>query len=314
MSEEIIFLLENIMASSLLISVVICTRNRGNLIVPTIETILGNIYTNFELLVIDQSTDCITENAVKRFASDKRLRYMRTDTEGTGVSRYLGLLEAKGNYVLYTDDDCTVSEDWIGTITNIFENNPKTAVVFSSVAPGEFDVKAGMIPNHVYKKDRTIDSLQKYYKSIGMGASMAVRRDAMLAIGGFDQKLGPGSIFRSGEDHDIAVRALLNGWHVRETAKTTVIHLGFRTYDQFRELTERDWFSLGAIYAKTLKSKHFSVLAILLYNLIVRNFLVPLTMIFKAQKPNGFRRGLALSQGFFAGLKVPVDTKNVLYK
>ena len=295
-------------------SIVICTRNRGKLITATIETVLANKFSDFELLVIDQSTDQITEEAVNQFSADTRLRYIHTDTQGTGISRYMGLVEAKGKYVLYTDDDCTVSPDWIEVITNIFENHPKTAVIYSNVAAGEYDQQLGVIPNHIYKKDHTIDSLAKYYKGIGMGAGMSVRREPILAIGGFDQKLGPGSKFRSGEDHDVAVRALLNGWHVQETTQTTVIHLGFRTYDQFRDLTDRDWFSLGAIYAKTFKSKHFSVMAIVFYNLIVRNFLVPMSMIFKLQKPNGFRRTIALSQGFMAGLKVPVDNQYILYK
>lgn len=295
-------------------SVVICTRNRGELIVDTLETVLANPYPNFELLVIDQSTDEVTKNAVKHFSSDDRLRYIYTDTQGTGVSRYLGLVEATGEYVLYTDDDCTVPPDWVDVITKIFENSPKTAVIFSNVIPGQHDAERGVIPNHIYDQEQTITSLVKYYKSIGMGAGMSVRRDAILAIGGFDQQLGPGSIFRSGEDYDIAVRALIKGWYVHETNQTTIIHDGFRTFDQFRELTERDWFSLGAIYAKTFKSKQMSVLALVFYNLFIRNLWKPFSMLFKLQKPQGFRRATALSQGFAAGLKVPVDDQKILYK
>ena len=192
-------------------SVVICTRNRGELITDTIKTVLANTNPKFELLVIDQSTNSVTENAVKRYCADKRLRYIHTETRGTGISRHIGLVEAKGEYVLYTDDDCTVSIDWVEVITNIFEDNPKTAVIFSNVAPAKYDPDIGVIPNHIYKEDRTIDSLVKYYSGIGMGTGMAVRRKAVLAIGGFDRKLGPGSIFRSGEDHDIAIRTLIKG-------------------------------------------------------------------------------------------------------
>ena len=94
----------------------------------------------------------------------------------------------------------------------------------------------------------------------------------------------------------------------------TVIHSGFRTYDEFRELTDRDWFSLGAIYTKTFKSKQYSVLVLVMYNLFVRSFLVPLSMVFKLQKPSGFRRAIALCQGFLAGLKVPIDNNYILYK
>ncbi|MBE2220131.1 MAG: glycosyltransferase family 2 protein [Anaerolineae bacterium] len=295
-------------------SVVICTRNRGKSIVDAVETVLANKFLSFELLVIDQSTDRETENAITRYKADPRFRYIFTNTKGTGISRCLGLVEANGQYILYTDDDCTVPQDWIEKITNIFEANAKTGIVFSNVIPGEHDSEKGVIPNHSYEEDRTINSLLKYYKSIGMGAGMSVRRDFALAIGGFDQKLGPGSTFSSGEDHDMALRALLKGWNVHETNQTSVIHYGFRTYDQFRDLTVRDWVSMGAIYAKAFKSRQFSVLPIFLYNLLLRNFLKPLMMVLMFRKPQGFRRNIAFIQGFFAGLKVPVDSNQILYR
>ena len=47
---------------------------------------------------------------------------------------------------------------------------------------------------------------------------MILRRDVVLSLGGFDEAIGPGARFPSGDDWDIAHRVLLNGWHVYETA------------------------------------------------------------------------------------------------
>jgi len=295
-------------------SVVICTRNRGGLVVEAVESVLANTYSSFELLLLDQSTNLETEEAAALYGLDTRFRYLHSDTVGTGVSRHLGLLEARGKYVLYTDDDCTVERNWVETIVRIFEESEETAVIFSSVTPAEYDTQFGVIPSYEYDEERTISSLPGYYRSIGMGAGMSVRRDAVLGIGGFDKHLGPGSPFKSGEDHDIAVRALLKGWSVRETKQVAVTHYGYRTLSQFRELTGRDWFSIGAVYAKSMKAGNPSVIVLLVYNLLVRGIWLPLTLVFQFKKPQGFKRSVYLLRGFFAGLKTPVKKDMILYE
>jgi len=65
-------------------------------------------------------------------------------------------------------------------------------------------------------------------------------------VGGFDEQVGPGARFPSGDDWDIAHRALLKGWHVYETADLTVLHHGFRTLEQGRAHMRRDWLAIGA--------------------------------------------------------------------
>jgi hypothetical protein len=108
-----------------------------------------------------------------------------------------------------------------------------------------------------------------------MGANMAVRRHMCLSVGGIDQNLGPGSRFFSGEDHDMAIRVLINGWAVHETADTFVIHDGFRSFADFRKLTRRDWYAIGAVHAKYFKCKYWSILTLVFFNTVIRGFWQP---------------------------------------
>ena len=64
---------------------------------------------------------------------------------------------------------------------------------------------------------------------------MAVRRDVMLELGGFDELFGPGARFMSADDVDVAVRVLLRGWHVYTTGDRRVVHHGFRTLREGRD-------------------------------------------------------------------------------
>lgn len=296
------------------ISVVVCTRNRGNSVVPTLETIFSNVLPADEVILIDQSTNQETQEAIAPFLVKPGFKYHRSTQVGTGRARNDGIVRSKGAYILFTDDDCTVPPDWIEGIVRIFDQYPQVGAVYSSVASAPCDNSIGAIPAHEYKTSKLMKSIPQYYKSVGMGAGMSIRREATHKMGMFDETLGPGATFFSGEDHDYALRTLVNGWYVYEAAEMTVVHFGFRTYDQFRELTRRDWMALGAVHAKFIKCSHWGVWLLTLYNLLVHSILNPVLMIFQLKRPQGFKRFMFYWQGFYKGWKTPVDCKKILYQ
>ena len=63
------------------------------------------------------------------------------------------------------------------------------------------------------------------------GASFAVRREALVDIGGFDERLGPGAPAH-GEEHDVLLRLREHGWHAVIAAAPAVTHLDWRDADQ----------------------------------------------------------------------------------
>ncbi len=143
------------------ISAVVCTRNRGKQVIETIDSILANQCSSFELLVIDQSTNAETSEAIQPYLSDPRFCYISTSTHGAGLSRNIGLEYARADIVAYTDDDCTVSSQWLTKFENIFNANPKVAIVFCSIAAGSYDPDKGAIPNNVYPEDQIVHSLER---------------------------------------------------------------------------------------------------------------------------------------------------------
>lgn len=296
------------------VSAVVCTRNRGDRLVTTLESILANTHPNFEIIVIDQSTDKKTRQAVAPFLANSRMRYIHSNTVGTGNGRQIGLLEACGDLVAYTDDDCIVSPKWLETIHAIFSKEKNVAIVFCDVHPIPHDPTLGTVPSHIYQQSRTINSVRDYYQSIGMGAGMAVRRQTGLLIGGFDRNLGPGSKFYSAEDHDIALRALYNDQAIHETHEVAIIHDGFRTFDEFRKLTRRDWYAMGAVHAKYMKCKRWSIISIIAFNTFVRGLWQPISLLQEGKRPQGFRRFIYYWEGFSAGLRSPINYEMMLFK
>jgi glycosyltransferase involved in cell wall biosynthesis len=296
------------------ISVVICTRDRAQSIIPTLNSVLVNRHPCFEVIVIDQSVDDKTAFAVNRFLADRRCRYIRSGTQGLSVARNIGLSEAYGEIVVFTDDDCIVSETWLELIEAVFQAHDKVAVLNCRVDPAPQEDEAGFIPCYFISENRLIESIWGCFYGIGMGAGMAVRRRVILSIGGFDTALGAGAAFAVGEDHDIVLRALLHNWQAYELADTTVVHFGMRLGQAIYEQSKRDWYGLGATYIKPVRCGQWRAGVMLISKPVVIGLFGPFFAVFRLKAPHGAKRILYYLRGIVAGSKTAVNRQRILYQ
>lgn len=296
-----------------LISALICTRNRGGLVVDTVSSILANQHPNFELVVIDQSKNDETEQALTPFRADRRLKYVKSPTAGKGYALNAGLRETKGDVIAITDDDCVAPSNWLEIFASIFASYPNVAVAFCGVEAGEHDSTAGVVPDFVCTRDRMLTTTHDARDIRGLGAGMAVRRSMVESMGGFDPMLGPGSRFPDCDDRDVAMRALLAHYHVYETSAMAVKHFGFRTWRQARELTRRNFLGIGAAYSKFLKCGRKDLMYIPAYEFTKFALWPPIRDIIHLRQPRGIVRITAFVAGFAEGLRTPLDKVTMIF-
>jgi hypothetical protein len=146
-----------------------------------------------------------------------------------------------------------------------------------------------------------------------MGAGLAVRRQTLLDLGGFDEELGAGARFPSCEDRDVVVRALLANHPVCTTDRTFVIHLGFRTWKEGQTLGKRDFVGIGAACAKPILAGHWSFLPMAVHEVVVESILAPLSEVFRLRRPRGLGRTLYFVRGFVGGALTPMDREHLVY-
>lgn len=295
------------------ISVIICTYNRGERILTTVRSILGSSLPDFELIIVDQSNNETTAEAMMPLLEDTRLRYLRHPVPNKSIALNLGLTESRAEIVAMTDDDCEVPSDWLGQMRALFVENPQVAVAYCRVEPVPYDPTAGYTPGFPCAGDRLLTQMRQCHYPHGIGAGMAVRRSAALALGGFDEGLGPGATFPSYEDFDIAIRALLHGYPVYETNRVAVLHDGFRETSAFRMLLRRDVSAMGSVLVKFLRCGQWRALPICAYDLW-QVLLQPLFWhLLRLRKPPVALRAKSYLEGFLRAWRVPVDRKNCLF-
>ena len=296
-----------------LISALVCTYGRGRLVVDTVASILANTHPNFELVVVDQSKDNETLEALEAIRHRSPLEVPEKHDRRQRGCAQCGPEETKGSAIAITDDDCTVPPNWLETFASIFVTYPKVAVAFCCVEAGEHDRAAGFVPDFVRTGDRMLTTMHDARHVRGLGAGIAVRRDMIEEIGGFDPMLGPGSKFPDCDDRDIAMRALLARHHVYETSTIAVKHFGFRSWQQGRQLARRNFLGIGAAYSKFLKCGRIELMYIPAHEFIIYALWPPIRDLLHLRQPRGMVRITAFAEGFIEGLRTPVDRATMLF-
>ena len=95
-----------------LVSIVMPSYNTGQYISDSIESVLKQTYTNWELLIVDDCSTDDTDDVLVPYLQDRRIKYIKNKiNSGAAISRNRALREAKGKWIAFLDsDDIWVAE------------------------------------------------------------------------------------------------------------------------------------------------------------------------------------------------------------
>ena len=165
--------------SSPLVSVVMPTYNRANLLKTSINSILNQTYKNFELIIIDDGSKDNTKNIIFSY-NDKRIRYYSNPTnKGISYSRNKGFSLAKGKYIMIMDDDDFSLPNRMELQVNFLEKNKNIDVVvgqiknFKPTPQTHNEITIGLLQenpignaNIMYKKDFALKNKITYDENL----------------------------------------------------------------------------------------------------------------------------------------------------
>lgn len=166
------------------VSIVVPTFNRENLLKETIESIFGQTFTDFELIIVDNYSKDNTEKLVKSY-NDKRIRYFKNQNNGiVAINRNFGIKKANGELIAFCDDDDLWMQEKLEKQVLEFEKDSQVGLVCTngfSFDENGIRGKMGKSRDHYLTfeqllKDNTIPS-----------CSVMVRKRALDEVGLFDE-------------------------------------------------------------------------------------------------------------------------------
>ena len=112
-------------------SIIVPLFNKEKFIVQTIESIINQGYSDFEVIIVDDgSTDNSYQEACK--ISDKRLKVIRTNNFGVSSARNLGLSNALGDFICFLDADDQFSVGYLQSLTKLIDNQEDIDLIITN--------------------------------------------------------------------------------------------------------------------------------------------------------------------------------------
>jgi glycosyltransferase involved in cell wall biosynthesis len=227
------------------LSVVIPTRDRPELLARAAARVLAALGPDDELIVVDSASR--DPAAVAAVVADPRAKVVRAERPGATVARNTGWRLARHDLVGFVDDDVEVDPGWADALVACWKADPDLAFV-----TGRIRIPAGQGTLAVaIKDDPTPASFTRVDAGLlGHSASLAVPRERLAEVGGFDESLGPGSRFREADDVDLFDRLLATGRVGRYEPAADATHDQWRRIREYVALQHDYGYGSGARLSK----------------------------------------------------------------
>jgi glycosyltransferase involved in cell wall biosynthesis len=240
------------------VTVIISTKNRLQKLGDCLRSIKNCELSQFDLIVVDGSSPNINSE-VEKLVESFGGRYVYEKKSGISLSKNIAIRLSKANILFFVDDDCLLKK---GSLENLVKNydNPNIMCVTGRIILAQNNVQMEELADQDKGSDRREYSLAKkplkslslirnmmrlmiiddhasdfHSKSslrenapvpwvIGSGSNMSFRRTFFDLAGGFNENLGTGTNAKGGEDLDMFIRTLLNGFEIVYEPHAIVYH------------------------------------------------------------------------------------------
>lgn len=101
-----------------LISIIIPCYNVENYVSECLSSVLSQTYENLDIIIINDGSTDKTEEVIKPFLEDKRIRYFYQENQGLSVARNTGLDNIKGDFICFLDSDDFIHQDYVKLLYN----------------------------------------------------------------------------------------------------------------------------------------------------------------------------------------------------
>jgi GT2 family glycosyltransferase len=221
---------------SLKASVVVCTYGR----LSKLEALLANLIKqegvgaeDYEILIIDSEGSKLVADMLARVSSETPIDviYIKMDEPGLSKARNIGVASARGSYLLFTDDDCLPTPDWISRCLAALDTEQYN-IVAGAVVWRDMDKMPLFYKKRIevfwgalgyYKLNKPIVEFSLESTVLPMGANMAMSKETFQMLGPFREDIGVGT-GSCGEDTEFFERALTNGLSLAYDSSILVYH------------------------------------------------------------------------------------------
>ncbi|WP_413405041.1 glycosyltransferase [Paenibacillus amylolyticus] len=225
-------------------TVAICTYNRAyDLSESVLSVTRQHVEYDVEIIVIDNNSTDHTAQLVQEIQDIEgvdNVKYVLEKKPGLSAARNRAIREARGEYILFLDDDAIASPLWIQHIVDVFESDSSIGCVGGKIEPLWESQKPDWIPSERLSLYTILDYADHVIEmpnpSIPFGANVAFRTQLFQDIAPFREDLGRvGKNLLSNEESELISR-------IRVQHKVFYTPFGSVQHKVSKERTTKNWF------------------------------------------------------------------------
>lgn len=220
------------------ITVIVCTYNRCQSLAKMLESVAASVVpasVEWEVLVVDNNSNDGTAKVVENLkqAYPGRFRYLFEPTPGKSYALNAGIANAKGEILVFVDDDVDVTPGWLHNLTASLNSGEWSGAGGRTLPAQSFTPPRWLALDGPYALGGLVCALfdfgeeAKELKQAPYGANMAFRREVFEKHGNFRTDLGPSpnkKVPRPNEDTELGRRFMNAGERLRYEPLAIVYH------------------------------------------------------------------------------------------
>ncbi len=213
-----------------LVSIIIPTFNRYELVKGAIENVLLQTYSNFEVIVVEDGSSSRIKDYIRKLNNNKIVYHRHSEQKGLGAARNTGTRIAKGEYVAFLDDDDRWIEEKISLQYDLISryNDEKIMIYCGNIRLNQNGLSEESIPKSKGKMSKF------FFNGYCIGSScMMIPRELLLSIGGHSEDL------TSCIDHDLWLKLSLAGFRMDFVPKGLVYSIKHTNQRMMEDIDER---------------------------------------------------------------------------
>ncbi|NJY63957.1 glycosyltransferase family 2 protein [Salinimicrobium sp. CDJ15-81-2] len=173
-----------------LVSIVIPTYNRGNILPVAIDSVLKQTHSNWELILIDDGSTDNSREVVEPYLTDERITYYFKDNSGVSAARNKGIDLANGQYIIFLDSDDYFDKELLENVNQELTNQPDLVC---------WEVIKIIDSKTKYWKARELGGMYRNIRATFLAGSVCYKKDTLINHGGFDPKISFGENYELGQ-------------------------------------------------------------------------------------------------------------------
>ena len=173
------------------VSVILPTFNRAPTLKRAIDSVLGQTFADFELLIVDDGSTDDTQKTLENYLGDDRVRIFSRPREGCARARNFGLAQAHAPYLAFQDSD----DEWLPRkleklLDLLRVAGPEVGAVYSDMIYVHRDSQSEYFASPDIERGILIDEDRLDYQVAGVGlGSVLIKRECFDRVGNFDEPL-----------------------------------------------------------------------------------------------------------------------------